>query len=170
MKLKKKWKYAVVFLVILSAIYLAHPLYLKALGNFLVVSDPLVKADAIVVLDGDPRGERLLHSVKLWRSGYAPKVLLSARLAKWQTYEDYPSWRHAMKLKMFPEDTLSVAAHKADSTREEAQYFLRFVRQEGLRKGVASSQFHPDKWWKRRADGRTFFYEFSKIIWYALVE
>ena len=67
--------------------------FLKALGFFLVVSDPLVKSDAIVVLDGDPMGERLLHSVQLWRRGYAPKVILSARLAEWQTYEDYPSWR-----------------------------------------------------------------------------
>ncbi len=41
MKLQKKWRFA--------------------LGNFLVVSDPLVKSDAIVVLDGDPMDERLLH-------------------------------------------------------------------------------------------------------------
>ena len=86
MKPQKKWRFA--------------------LGNFLVVSDPLVRSDAIVVLDGDPMDERLLHSVQLWRSGYAPKVILSAKLAEWQTYEDYPSWRHARKLKMFPEDTL----------------------------------------------------------------
>ena len=71
---------------------------------------------------------------------------------------------------MLPEDALLVAAHNADSTREEAQYFLRFVRQEGLRKGMASSQFHPDEWWKHRADGRTFFYEFSKIICYNCFE
>ena len=32
------------------------------------------------------------------------------------------------------------------------------------------SQFHPDDWWKHRADSRTFFYEFSKIIWYAFAE
>ncbi len=126
-------------LVLLSAIYLTHPLYLKALGYFLVVSDPLVRSDAIVVLDGDPTDERLLHSVHLWRSGYAPKVILSAKLAEWKTYEDYTSWRHARKLKMFPEDTLLVASHNADSTREEAQYFLRFVRQQGFKK--VSSHF-----------------------------
>ncbi len=131
MKPQKKWKFVVAVLVILSAIYLTHPLYLKALGYFLVVSDPLVKSDAIVVLDGDPMDERLLHSVQLWRRGYAPKVILSAKLAEWQTYEDYPSWRHARKLKMFPEDIL-LATHNADSTREEAQYFLRFVRQQGF--------------------------------------
>jgi len=83
------------------------------------------------VLDGDPMDERLLHSVQLWRSGYAPKVILSARLAKWQTYEDYPSWRHARKLKMLPEEALSVATHNADSTREEEilAEFLKRLRE-----------------------------------------
>ena len=33
--------------------FLRFILPLKAFGNLLVVSDPLVKADAIVVLDGD---------------------------------------------------------------------------------------------------------------------
>ena len=57
---------------------------------------------------------------------------------------------------MFPEDTLSVATHNADSTRDETQYFLRFLRQQGFKKA--------------RADSRTFFYEFSKVIWYTLAE
>ena len=30
--------------------------------------------------------------------GYASKVILSAKLAEWQTFEDYPTWRHARKL------------------------------------------------------------------------
>src|SRR3989304_469848 len=82
--------------------------------------------------------------------------------------EDADTGRHARKLKMLPEDALLVATHNADSTREEAQYFLRFVRQQGFKK--VSSQFHPGEWWKHRADSRTFFYEFSKIIWYTLAE
>ena len=104
MKLQKKWKYAVAFLVVLFAIYLTHPLYLKVLGHFLVVSDPLVKSDAIVVLDGDPLDERLLHDV---------------------LFNISPAY---------------------------------------------SSQFHPDEWWKQRADSRTFFYEVSKVLWYTLAE
>jgi len=35
--------------------------------------------------------------------------------------------RHARKLIIFTEDTLLVAAHNADSTREEAQYYDLFV-------------------------------------------
>ena len=104
---------------------------------------PLTVRIAIKNNNGDPMGGRLLHSVKLWRSGYAPMVILSAKLAEWQTYEDYPSWRHARKLNMLPEDALLVATHNADSTREEAQYFLRFVRQQGFKKVIiVTSNYH----------------------------
>ena len=202
MRLKNKWIFLLVCIVTLLTLYAARPVYLSALGHLMVVSDPLEKSDAIVVLDGDyPQDERLLHAVQLWKGGYASKVILSAKLAEWQTYEDYPSWRHAVKLRIFPEDTLFVAAHNADSTKEEAQHLLTFIRQHGFKRVIIvtsnyhtwrtkrvyekewrgggvlfyispaySSQFHPDEWWKHRADSRTFFYEFSKIIWYTLAE
>ena len=49
---------------------------------------------------------------------------------------------------MFPEDTLIVATHNADSTREEAQYFLRFVRQQGFKKVIiVTSNYHT---WRTR--------------------
>ncbi len=202
MKIRNKWKFVVAILVLLSASYLAHPVYLKALGYFLIVSDTLVKSDAIVVLDGDyPRDERLLHALQLWRSGYAPKVILSAKLAEWQTVEDYPSWRHAKKLKVLPEDSLLVAIHTADSTKEEVQILRRFLNEQGFSSVIVvtsnyhtrrakkifveqwkdtglnvrvsaapSAQFHPDDWWRHRADSRTFFFEFSKTFWYAIAE
>ena len=122
-----------------------------------MVSDPLEKSDAIVVLDGDSsQDERLLQAVQLWKVGYAPKVILSAKLAEWQTYEDYPSWRHARKLRIFPEDDLLVAAHNADSTKEEAQYLRTYIRQHGFKRVIiVTSNYHTwrtkrvyDKEWK----------------------
>ena len=202
MRFKKKWIFLLVCLLTLLTLYAAHPLYLSVLGHLMVVSDQLEKSDTIVVLDGDyPQDERLLHALQLWKSGYAPKVILSAKLAEWQTYEDYPSWRHAVKLRIFPKDTLLVATHAADSTKEEAQHLRIYSRQHGFKRVIIvtsnyhtwrtkrvyekewrdsdvtvyispaySSHFHPDEWWQHRADSRTFFYEFSKIIWYALAE
>jgi len=120
------------------------PLYLSAFGNFLVVSDPLTKADAIVVLDGDyPEHERLLRAVQLWQQGYAPKVILSAKLADWQTHEDYPAWRHAMKSKVLPADALAVVGHNADSTKEEAEKLLPYLQDHGIRKVIiVTSSYH----------------------------
>jgi uncharacterized SAM-binding protein YcdF (DUF218 family) len=179
-----------------------HPLYLGVLGNFLVVSEPLSKSDALVVLDGDyPENERLLYAVGLWREGYAPRIILSAKLADWMSYEDYPAWRYAMKLKELPPDAVFVVGHDADSTKEEAQKLLPYLREYGFKKiiivtsnyhtrrarkvfekawagsgirmsvaAAGSSKFHPDDWWKHRTDSRMFFYEFSKTIWYGLME
>jgi hypothetical protein len=52
-RLKNKWIFLLVFLATLLTLYAVHPVYLSALGHLMVVSDPLEKPDAIVVLDGD---------------------------------------------------------------------------------------------------------------------
>lgn len=202
MRLSKIWKIGLASLVLGLLLYGTHPLYLTWIGHFLVVSDPLTKADAIVVLDGDSsRDERLLHAIKLWREGYAPQIVLSAKLAEWQTYEDYPEWRHAIKLNILPKEALLVAEHDADSTKDEAEALLPFVQNHGYKtvivvtsnyhtrrakkvfykqwtnSGISLSisaapffQFHPDDWWRHRADSRTFFFEFSKTLWYTVKE
>lgn len=202
MKFGKIWKISLASLTLVLLLYGTHPLYLTWIGGFLVVSDPLTKVDAIVVLDGDSsRNERLLHAIKLWQEGYAPRIVLSAKLAEWQSYEDYPEWRHAIKLNIPPKEALLVAVHNADSTKEEAQILLPFAQNHGYKSVIIVTsnyhtrrtkkvfqrewadsgirlfvsaapffQFHPDDWWRHRADSRTFFFEFSKTLWYALME
>ncbi len=196
------WKLGGLFLVLVVGLYSTHPYYLSALGRFLIVSDSLAKADAIIVLAGGaPRDERLLHAMSLWQRGYAPRIVLSAKLADWQSHEDFPSWRHAKKLNILPAGSLLVAAHKADSTKEEAQRLLPFMHENGYKsviivtsnyhtrrakltfakqwagEGIVlrisaapSSKFHPEDWWTHRTDSRTFYFEFSKTVWYALME
>ena len=202
MRYQRRWLVTSVILTLIVLLIAAHPLYLKALGNFLVISDPLTKADGIVVLDGDyPRDERLLYAIHLWQEGYAPMIILSARLGDWMSATDYPSWRHAIKLHAVPTESLLVAGHDADSTIEEAHKLLPFVRDHGFKKiiivtssyhtrrarsvfskvwagggieftvaAAPSSDYHPDDWWRHRADSRTFFYEFSKTLWYGMME
>ena len=202
MKFSKKWKLGLASFMLGLLLYGTHPIYLSGIGNFLVESDLLTRADVIIVLDGDSsQDERLLHAVKLWQSGYAPGIILSAKLAEWQSYEDYPEWRHAIKLNILPKEALLVAVHGADSTKEEAQALLPFVRDHGYKtvilvtsnyhtrrakkvfqrqwkdseirlsvSGAPYYQFHPGDWWRHRADSRTFFYEFSKTLWYTLME
>ena len=201
MRYRKWWLITSVFIIVIVLMTAFHPLYLKALGNYLVVSDPLSKADAILVLDGDyPRDERLLYAVQLWQAGYAPRIILSAKMGGWMSYVDYPSWRHAMMLNI-PQDVLLVAGHDADSTIEEAQKVLPFIKEHDFGKliivtssyhtrraakvfrqvwagsgikfviaAAATAEYHPDEWWQHRSDSRTFFYEFTKTIWYDLME
>ena len=71
--------FAVCFVLVLGfVVYLAHPLYLPYLGRFLIASDVLEKADAIVVLGGDDvAGHRVSEAVSLMREGWAEVLLVS---------------------------------------------------------------------------------------------
>jgi uncharacterized SAM-binding protein YcdF (DUF218 family) len=202
MKLRSFLVSAVLLLVLVVGLYWSRPLYLAPLGQFLVTADPMEASDVILVLSGDNlQDERLLHAIRLWRSGLAPTVLLSVVMADWQTVEDYPPWRHVKKFQLMPLDALVLAAHRADSTKEEAQFFRSYLPQHGYKtiilvtsnyharrakrvfekelrdtgirlrvSPVADYQFDPDTWWTHRRDSRTFFYEFSRTVWYFLAE
>jgi uncharacterized SAM-binding protein YcdF (DUF218 family) len=66
--------------------YLAVPLCLlglfalRGLGSWLVVQDPLQKADAIFVLGGT-RFERPLEAIELYKAGWAPRVGLMQQVS-----------------------------------------------------------------------------------------
>ena len=64
-------------LVLLAAIlYLARPLWLRALGRALVDDEGPAKADIAVVLAGDYTGHRIDQAAGLVRKGYVPVVLV----------------------------------------------------------------------------------------------
>jgi uncharacterized SAM-binding protein YcdF (DUF218 family) len=67
--------------VILATILLAT-FALSRLGSFLVLEDPLQKADAIVALGGTMY-ERQLEAVDLYKAGYAPRIYLSRENPDW---------------------------------------------------------------------------------------
>lgn len=142
--IRAKWKLGFAALILGFLIYAAHPWYLAKLGHFFIVSDALVKADIIIVLAGDSaRDERLLHAIKLWQEGYAPKIALSATLADWQNHEDFPTWRHATKLNILPKESLLVLEHEANSTSEEAQSLLPYVREHQFKEVIiVTSNYH----------------------------
>ena len=66
--------------VILAPVAILAIFALSRLGAFLVVQDPLDKADAILVLGGT-RYERALEAVELYNAGWAPRVLLMRQIA-----------------------------------------------------------------------------------------
>jgi uncharacterized SAM-binding protein YcdF (DUF218 family) len=144
MRLKKLLVGTVLAVLLAGILYVAAPLYLTALGNFLITSDPVTKADAILVLNGDNRrDERLLHAIELWRSGVAPRVLLSVFFDDWQTAEDYTPWRHAMKRDLIPREALVLVDIPADSTKEEAQLLRSYLLTHGYHAVViVSSNYH----------------------------
>lgn len=63
-------------LVLAGVAVLGMFIFLLGIGHWLVVEDPLEKAEAIVVLSGR-MPLRVLEAAKLYREGYAPKVWLT---------------------------------------------------------------------------------------------
>ena len=65
---------------VLAPILLVSLFLLRGLGSWLVVQDPLAKADAIFVLGGT-RFERPLEAVELYKAGWAPRVALMRQVS-----------------------------------------------------------------------------------------
>ncbi len=59
---------------------------LRGLGSWLVVQDPLEKADGILILGGTMY-ERQLEAVELFKEGWAPRLFLLREIADWGEVE-----------------------------------------------------------------------------------
>ena len=98
-----------------------HPLWLGALGDFLVARDELRRADAIVVLAGNSP-YRAEHAVELYRAGWAPRVLISNELVLSHGVEE--SWlalRQAGLVHLdLPDEAVMPLEQVAQSTYQEA--------------------------------------------------
>ena len=67
---------------VLALLLLLSALALPRLGAWLVVEDPLEKADAVVVLGGTMY-ERPMEAVELYKEGWAPRIYLFRQVADW---------------------------------------------------------------------------------------
>jgi uncharacterized SAM-binding protein YcdF (DUF218 family) len=115
---------------------------LRGLGSWLVVQDPLVHADAIVVLGGTMY-ERQLEAVDLFKEGWAPHVYVLREIADWGEAElitrGVPYTRvvdvqiETMRRLGIPADRLHVL-EPADSTAEEARHVLQLATEAKLTK------------------------------------
>ncbi|MEO8681020.1 MAG: YdcF family protein [Vicinamibacterales bacterium] len=120
---------AALLLLLLAA--LAFP----RLGRWLVVEDPLAKADALYVLSGT-RYERQLEAVDLYKAGWAPRVLLSTGSYDWGEVElrergfKVPS---EAEIEIEVMDRLGVpravieSLEEQDSTKDEADSLFRIA-------------------------------------------
>ena len=123
---------------ILTPVLLLGFFALRGLGPWLVVQDPLQKADAIVVLGGTMY-ERQMEAVDLYNEGWAPRIYVLRELADWGEAEliargiSYPRvvdlQIETMKKLGVPGDRISVL-DAAGSTAEEALHVLRLATEQ----------------------------------------
>ena len=163
------------------------------MGEYLVRVDPIVQADAALVLAGDWNGDRIIKAAEVAKQGYAPIVLVSGPMAIYGVNEAALAIAYAVN-HGYPRD-MFVAMHSgAFSTRDEVNFFAPELRKRGVRRLlIVTSDFHtrragklfrkalgpdievrmiaaPDRhftadgWWKDREGQKVLFFEGSKTI------
>jgi len=129
------------FLVFL--IYLArHPL-LRLAGNFWVVDEGPVAADAIVILGDDNfPADRATRASELIKAGWAPRVIASGRyLRPYASIAELEE--HDLANLGVPQSAIVRFAHHAENTREEAIALSQFISSHGWKRIiVVTSNFH----------------------------
>jgi uncharacterized SAM-binding protein YcdF (DUF218 family) len=179
-------------LLVLVAAVAASPLWLRAAGGFLIATQEPSKAEMIVVLAGDDRGNRILKAAELMHQGFAPKILVSGPHCCYGNVESdlaiafavckgYPAeW-----FVSFPTEARSTVAEAKDvvreldrrhvgrflivtsnyHTRRAAQIFRHLVPADRFRMIAAPDwAFHPDDWWRSRDGQKQVFFEWSKTL------
>ena len=181
-----------IFLGLLAAAALTRPLWLGALGAFLIDADSPAHADYAVVLAGDSYGHRVIEGGELVRQGYVRKALVSGPLTCYGMAESDMAVNFAVS-KGYPADYFIKFPHHATSTREEAQVILPELRKLGAHSYLlVTSDYHtrragrffrrvsggldmrviaaPDEyfrwnsWWRNREGQKIFCLEWTKTV------
>jgi uncharacterized SAM-binding protein YcdF (DUF218 family) len=178
---------------VFAVLLLSSPLWLRWLGSALVQTDPLRRADAVLVLGGDYTCGRIRKAGQLVREGYAPRALVSGGQPQYELQEPDMAIQCAVK-HGYPAGLFEPLYANAFSTRDEAEKIKPVLEREGVKTVlVVTSDFHtrraglllrevfspgievtmvglpdpywsPGAWWKNREGQKTEFYEWSKTI------
>ncbi|MGB9783407.1 MAG: YdcF family protein [Moorellaceae bacterium] len=168
---------------------------LCSVARWLVVEDnALQPADVIIVLSGE-QGERVETAVKLYKQGFAPRLLMTGGPVEWNVAAaDIMAWQ-AESLGVPPQDI--VLERRASSTYENAVYTLEILKQKGWRSAiVVTSPYHlrrtrfifekvfagsnirlsfygaenpwlvPEEWWRQDRGIEVVGIEYFKLLWY----
>lgn len=177
--------------VVLAA--LTHSIWFRWMGEYLVRTDALAKADAVLVLAGDLNGDRIAKAAELVKQGYAPVVLVSGPMPIYGANEAALAIDYAVT-RGYPRDIFVPMVSSSFSTRDEAHFAGPELRRRAVHRVlIVTSNFHthragglfrselgadmdlrmiaarhphftPDGWWKDREGQKIFFFEWTKTI------
>ncbi|OGC06747.1 hypothetical protein A2526_04995 [candidate division WOR-1 bacterium RIFOXYD2_FULL_36_8] len=188
--------FIVIFALVLFVV-LFHPFIFDKMYDFLVVQDKPEKSDVILVLAGDSNGERVDQAVKLYKEGYAPKILMSGGPIIWKLTSAQNMKSQAIALGVPPKNIFM--EEKSLSTLGNIKYSIpilkrlnaktiilvtspfharraravarKYCLKENIRVlsyPVQASALNPDSWWTRREDTEPIAFEYIKLIHYLL--
>jgi len=113
---------------------------LDSVASYLIVSAPLAKADAIVVLGGD-FGTRVYFACQLFKQGYAPKMVVCGGALGWRL-NFAQNMRDEARFLGVPEKGI-ILENRSMSTWENAQLVLPIIEKNKWKKIIlVSSPYH----------------------------
>jgi uncharacterized SAM-binding protein YcdF (DUF218 family) len=127
--------------ILIMGIIFLEPL-LSSVSRVLVHEDSLVKADAIVVLAGG-NGNRIEAAVRLYREGFAEKLLFSGFRVYPETYSSLLMKTYALKLGVPEVNIITYNPDVEVSTRGESLANLELLKINHMKKFIiVTSAFH----------------------------
>ena len=142
--MKKKLVLTISLLSLLVLVLLLYPVWLPWIGEFLVVADPLQKADALALLAGD-ENERISAGALLFQQGYADWFILTdMRLEIPDSQGIYSAnVKHKAMAQGVPEERILIIPGPVSTTYEEVARLKEFTVSQGFRSLiVVTSPFH----------------------------
>lgn len=153
---------------------------------------PPTQGDAIVVLSGDGKGNRMLRGAELGKQGYAPVVIAANGGDRYARTDSALAIEFAVA-HGYPASLFLETNWKANSTLEEARNTVGFLRARRVHKvlivtsvwhtaragriyrrlapdleihmvGVDDSEWDHGDWWRSREGKKEFLLEFTKTI------
>lgn len=130
--------------LVLAPILILGFFALRGLGSFLVVQDPLEKADGILILGGTMY-ERQLEAVELYKEGWAPRLFMLREISDWGEAElvkrgiEYLSvvdvQVDAMVRLGVPREQITIL-ERANSTAQEADFLYQLAQRDQFTKVI----------------------------------
>jgi len=182
-------------LLIAFVTYLAYPLVLEGMANYLVVQDKLEKADVIIVLGGDNNGERVSQGIRLYKEGFAKHLLMSGGSLAWKL--TCAQWMKRQAVESGVPAAVILLQDRSRSTIEDAKFSLPIIKNYGFksvilvtspthsrraakvfrrvfpREGIKviiypaqKSEFNPHRWWTRHEDTAYVVWEYVSLVLY----
>jgi uncharacterized SAM-binding protein YcdF (DUF218 family) len=193
--LVRRFSYGFLIAIGLALIVLAltYKVVLESAGSYLVENGSPEKSDAVLVLAGDYRGNRIMRAAELVKAGYAPVALISGPAEMYGLNEAELAIQYAVRHGV-PENYFEPIYIKGNSTLEEAHAFAPVLHERQIRRLlIVTSNYHtrraagifrrvhgdgttirtvaapdpyfrPDSWWHNREGQKIVFYEYSKAI------
>ena len=154
----------------------------------------------LVLGGDDEKGNRVSKGAKLYKEGYGKYLILSGREIRWNTFETDIMEKQASHLKVpklaiinaknKASSTLAEAKFLKQlfekrhfksiiivtsnyHTKRAKWVFSKVLKGTNIKISVhpsENSNYNPSSWWKDRNSTKTLFYEYTKLLWYTVVE